>query len=55
MVNVEGLKVTVKGQIGVDVDGGTGPINNVLCFPMTVSQFTGSPLVPFSQTVKVSS
>jgi hypothetical protein len=56
-VNIESLgPMSLKAlTIGLDGSGGGGAINNVLCFPMTVSQFTGSPLVPFSTTVKVSS
>jgi hypothetical protein len=55
--NIEAIgPLSVKAlTIGLDGSGGGGAVNNVLCFPMTVSQFTGSPLVPFSATVKVSS
>lgn len=55
-INVEALgPVMVKGlTIGLDGTGGGGAINNVLCFPLTVSQFTGAPLTPFSTSVKVS-
>lgn len=45
--------VTIKG-VTVAIDGGTGSTNQVLSFPDTVSQFTGTPLVPFSTTVSVS-
>lgn len=49
-VTVSGLQVAIDGTAG----GGAGAINGVLCNPLTVSQFTGAPLLPFSTTVKVS-
>jgi hypothetical protein len=46
--------VTLKGMGGVSLDGGTGASDNVLTYPTTINAFTGSPLVPFSTTIKVS-
>lgn len=57
-VKVEALgKATVSAlEIALDGmgSGGSGAIHGVLCNPLTVSQFTGAPLMPFSTTVKVS-
>lgn len=47
---VSGLQVAIDGTGG----GGAGAIHGVLCNPLTVSQFTGAPLMPFSTSVKVS-
>jgi hypothetical protein len=54
-VNVEavGGPLNVKGKT-INLDGGTGASQGVLCNPLTISPFTGTPLAPFSQTVKVS-
>jgi len=54
-VKVEALgPVDIKAMGAINLDGGTGPTDNVLTYPTTLSPFTGSPLVPFSTTVKVS-
>lgn len=53
-INIESLgPVSIKGKT-ISIDGGTGPSDSVLCFPTTLSPFTGAPLTPFSTTVKVS-
>ena len=55
---VEALEAIISAKTGVKIDGsgggGSGAVQSVLTNPATLSPFTGAPLVPFSQTVKVS-
>jgi phage gp45-like len=54
-VNLEAkAPVKLKALGTIELDGGTGATENVLTYPSTINAFTGSPLVPFSTTVKVS-
>ena len=54
-INIEGMgPMNIKTMGQIMLDGGPGATDNVLCFPTTLSPFTGSPLVPFSTTVMVS-
>lgn len=54
-VNVEGMgPINIKTIGQIMLDGGTGASDNVLCYPTTLSPFTGAPLVPFSTTIMVS-
>jgi len=54
-VKIEALgPVDIKAKGAVNIDAGPGATDNVLCYPTTLSPFTGAPLVPFSTTVKVS-
>lgn len=54
-VNLEAkAPVKLKALGTIELDGGTGATENVLTYPSTINAFTGSPLVPFSTTIKVS-
>jgi hypothetical protein len=46
--------VKLKALGSVEIDGGTGATDNVLTYPTSINAFTGSPIVPFSTTIKVS-
>lgn len=54
-VNLEAkAPVKLKALGSLELDGGTGATDNVLTYPTSINAFTGSPIVPFSTTIKVS-
>lgn len=50
-VNSDG-KVTITGAAKVALDGGTGATGKLLVFPKALSDFTGSPIQPASDTLE---
>jgi len=46
--------MTVRGENGVDIDGGGGATGKALVFPRAISDFTGKPVQPGSSTIDAS-